>query len=1080
MNRRFPPSVYRLRSYNSSPSFNSISTPLPVPKSHPHFRPSPSPTPLEKLINDYKKSLPRFNTPTPTSPPEKIPIQNKHSDDSPLDSEEYVNLVHRYTGSFNPEDAKHLHCQLFKKGFIEDLFLSNTLINMYAKIGNLISAHQLFDEMPHRNAVSWTCLISGYMRQGLPDEACTLFRSMLGEGFAPTHFSLGSVLRACQESGSFKFGMQIHALISKTRHVLDVVVCNALISMYGICCISSADYARQVFDGMLTKNSISWNSIISAYSQRGNFFSAFGLFLAMQREDGLKPNEYTYGSLITAIYSYYSSSGFLGSCVLDQMLSRTMKSGYLSDLYVGSALVSAFARFGLLDNAREIFEQMSERNVVSVNGLMVGLVKQRRGEEAVEVFRETRDLIGRNCDSYVVLLSACADFVVPKEGRKKGREIHGFVVKVGLIDYRLAIKNGLINMYAKCGAIDDAYRVFKLMGVKDLVSWNSIISGLDQNGCFDGALSSYRGMRRSGLVPSNFTLISTLSSCASLGFITLGRLAHCEGIKSGLDSDISVSNSLLAFYAVSGSITDCHKVFSLMDEYDRVSWNTMIGALAGSEVAIIEAIEAFMDMLRAGWGPNRVTFINILAALSSLSFLELGRQVHALVLKYCVSSDNAVENALLSCYAKCGEMDECERVFLKMSDRRDEVSWNSMISGYIHNGFLPKAMDFLWFMMQKGQKMDCFTYASVLSACASIAALQRGMELHARGIRACLGSDVVVESALVDMYSKCGRIDYASTIFGLMPLRNEFSWNSMISGYARHGHGELALELFKEMEHLDQKPDHVTFVGVLSACSHVGLLDQGFKYFESMAKNYGIIPRMEHYSCMVDLLARAGELDKVEEFVKRMPIKPNALVWRTVLGACSRANVGNMEFGKQAAELLLELEPQNPVNYVLISNMYASKGGWEDVSKARAAMRGVSVKKEAGCSWVTMKDGVHVFVAGDRSHPETDEIYAELQVLNQKMRDAGYVPQTKFALYDLEVESKEELLSYHSEKLAVAFVLTRTSGLPIRIMKNLRICGDCHSAFGYISKIVARQIILRDSSRFHHFNDGKCSCQNYW
>ncbi|XP_058074821.1 putative pentatricopeptide repeat-containing protein At5g09950 [Magnolia sinica] len=1098
MKRLFAPSDFKFQLSHFTLRFSTISSPPPTPPQNPplpqlyrenlhtHFDISPTfkSIPLEKPINFYKRSHPHFESPPPSAIPVQKPL-NDRSDCSPSISKTYDDLVRRFVGSRDPNDADRLHLQIVKNGFVENLFLSNTLINVYSKIGDLLSAHQLFDEMSERNAVSWTCLISGYAQHGLPDEACDLFCLMLRAGVSPTQFSFGSVLRACQGSGPtcLKFGLQIHGAISKTRFALDVVVCNALISMYGSCCIGSTEFARQVFQGMSIRNSISWNSIISVYSQKGDVFSAFGLYLKMQREGlvyGLKPNEYTFGSLITATYSCCPFTGVSGSFLLEQMLSQVMKSGFLSDLYVGSALVSAFARFGLLDIAKGILGQMSERNAVSANGLMVGLVKQKCGEEALEIFRETRNLIGMTCDSYVILLSACAEFLVPEEGKRKGREVHGFLIRTGMNDEKVAIGNGLVNMYAKCGAVADSCTVFNHIRVKDLVSWNSMIAGLDQNGRFKEALATFHGFQRSGLMPSNFALISTLSSCASLGCIRLGTQVHCEGIKLGLDSDISVLNSLIAFYAESGYITDCWKVFISMREYDQISWNSMIGALADSEASIYEVVEIFLDMMRAGWSPNRVTFINILAAVSSLSFLELARQLHALVLKYCLAEDNAVENALVSCYASTGEMDDCERLFIKMSERRDEVSWNTMIAGYIHNGLLPKAMDFLWLMMQNGQRMDHFTFATVLSACASVAALGRGMEIHAHGIRACLESDVVVESSLVDMYSKCGRVDYASRVFGLMSVRNEFSWNSMISGYARHGHGKKALELFTEMQCEDLQPDHVTFVGVLSACSHVGLVDRGLEYFESMSKTYGLIPRMEHYSCMVDLLARAGELDKVEEFIRRMPMKPNALVWRTVLSACCRSNGGKMDLGKLAGEMLLQLEPQNPVNYVLVSNMYASGGRWEDVAKARAAMREVSVKKEAGCSWVTMKDGVHIFVAGDKSHPDTDEIYAKLRILNQKMRDAGYVPQTKFALYDLEVENKEELLSVHSEKLAVAFVLIRMSGLPIRIMKNLRVCGDCHSAFRYISKITSRQIILRDSNRFHHFSDGKCSCGDYW
>ncbi|KAF3443252.1 hypothetical protein FNV43_RR12934 [Rhamnella rubrinervis] len=1023
---------------------------------------------LRNLGDTYKSSQPQLS-----AKPSSLHL-------TCFNSETYEFLASRYRDSRSSSDAEELNLRILKNGFAGDVFLSNTLINIYVRIGDLVSAGKLFEEMPARNSVTWACLISGYTQNGMTNEACLCFKRMIRAGFLPNHYAFGSALRACQYSGQsgLKLGVQIHGLLSKSRYSSDVVVSNVLMSMYGSCLGSTGD-AHRVFDEVEIKSSISWNSIISVFSQRGDAVSAFELFSDMQKEGfgfSLKPNEFTYGSLITAAccMSDYSLS------LLEQMLSRVTKSGFLQDLYVGSALVSGFARFGLINSAKKIFEQMGERNSVSMNGLMVGLVRQKRGEEAAEVFAKMKDLVGINLDSYVILLSSFAEFSDSEEGKRKGKEVHAHVTRTGLVDIKVAIGNGLVNMYAKCNAIANSCSVFRLMIDKDSVSWSSMIAGLDQNGYFEGAVTSFCEMRRSGFVPSNFTLISTLSSCSSLGWIMLGQQIHCETLKLGLDLDVSVSNALLMLYAETGYLNECQKVFFLMPEYDQVSWNSIIGALAESDASVLEAVKYFMGMMQSGLTLNRVTFINIIAAASSLSHCKLGQQIHTVVLKYHAADDCAIENALIAFYGKCGAIDNCEKIFSRMDERRDEVSWNSMISGYIHNELLPKAMDMVWFMMQRGQRLDCFTFATVLSACASVATLERGMEVHACSIRACLESDVVVGSALIDMYSKCGRVDYASRFFKLMPSRNVYSWNSMISGYARHGHGDKALKLFERMKLHGQPPDHVTFVGVLSACSHVGLVDAGFEHFKSMSDVYKLAPQMEHYSCVVDLLGRAGEINKIENFINKMPMEPNILIWRTVLGACCRANGRNTDLGRRAGKMLTELEPQNAVNYVLLSNMYASGEKWEDVAKARIAMRKAAVKKEAGCSWVTMKDGVHVFVAGDKSHPEKESIYKKLKELNRKMRDAGYVPETKYALYDLEVETKEELLSYHSEKLAVAFVLTRKSELPIRIMKNLRVCGDCHSAFKYISKIVGRQIVLRDSNRFHHFDDGKCSCGDYW
>ncbi|KZV30062.1 pentatricopeptide repeat-containing protein [Dorcoceras hygrometricum] len=938
--------------------------------------------------------------------------------------------------------------------------------------------------MSDKNLVTWACLISGCSHNNMPANAIALFGRMLSEGFIPNHYAIGSVLRACQMLGASGsgYGLQIHGLISKTRYSVDVVVCNVLISMYGSCFLGSvgSKYARHVFDGIECRNSISWNSIISVYSQRGDANLAVVFFSRMQMEHigfGFRPSEYTFASLITAAAECPCVED--GLLLLKQLLSKIEMSGFVRDLYVGSALVNLFARFGLIETAKDILHHMGTINAVSVNGLMVGLVKLKHGEEAVELFMEMNDVVRLNLDTYGNLLSAICEYSCLEDAKMKGKEVHGYIIRTGILDGRIAVGNSLINMYAKCGSIDDAWAVFRLMLHKDSVSWSSIISSLDQNEYFEDAVWSFCSMKRVGLVPSNFTLISSLNSCGSIGWIRMGEQIHCEGVKLGLDSDVSVSNSLLSLYADTGRVTESRKVFHFMPEYDNVSWNSVIRAFSHCETSVIEAINYFIEMMRVGVNLNNVTFINILKAVASLSHVELAHQIHSLVLKYHLMSDSAIQNSLLACYGKCGEMNNCETLFSRMSER-DDVSWNSIISGYIHNEHLVKAMDAVWFMLQTGQRLDRYTFATVLSACASVATLEHGMEVHACSTRACLDADVVIGSALIDMYAKCGRIEYASRVFYSMPHQNIYSWNSMISSYARHGDGHKALELFTQMKLENQQPDHVTFVGVLSACSHIGLVSQGYKHFESMTKVYGLTPRIEHFSCMVDLLSRASEFDKLEDFMAQIPVTSNILIWRTILGACSRVSGRLMDLGKRAAQMIIELEPQNAVNYVLLANMYASGGDWVHVTETRLAMRDAEARKEAGCSWVTMKDSVHVFVSSDKSHPDAESIYKKLAELHWKMREMGYIPETRFALYDLEMENKEEVLRYHSERLAVAFVLTRKSEMPIRIMKNLRVCGDCHSAFKYISEIVGRRIVLRDSNRFHHFLDGKCSCNDYW
>jgi pentatricopeptide repeat protein len=301
----------------------------------------------------------------------------------------------------------------------------------------------------------------------------------------------------------------------------------------------------------------------------------------------------------------------------------------------------------------------------------------------------------------------------------------------------------------------------------------------------------------------------------------------------------------------------------------------------------------------------------------------------------------------------------------------------------------------------------------------------------------------------------------------------------MITGYGMHGHGEEALALFHKMQKIGIKPDHVTFTCVLNACSHAGLVDEGRQYFNSMSQAFCVTPRVEHYACMVDLLGRAGCLDEAQTFIERMPLEPNAGVWGALLGAC-RIH-GNIELGERVAKCLFNLEPENDGNYILLSNIYASSGRWDDVAKVRAKMKEKQVKRTPGRSLVEVKGRIHAFCVGDRSHPQSDQIYATLEILAGQMKEAGYIPNTNFTLHNVEEEVKENLLSSHSEKLAIAFGLINTSpGTPIQITKNLRVCDDCHTATKFICKIVSREIIMRDANRFHHFKDGLCSCGDYW
>jgi pentatricopeptide repeat protein len=568
-----------------------------------------------------------------------------------------------------------------------------------------------------------------------------------------------------------------------------------------------------------------------------------------------------------------------------------------------------------------------------------------------------------------------------------------------------------------------------------------------------------------------------LEWCVSWRALEEGRQVHAHTVISGFSSILFIGNNFINMYAKCERIEDARKVFDRMPQREAITWTTIVTGYAQNGPAE-EALKLFGQMQRAGMRLNEFTFASVVKAGAGIAALEEGRQVHASILKTGFESDIFVGSALVDMYAKCRVVDEARQVFDCMPER-NVVSWSGMIAGYALNGQDEEALKVFWQALMMGLRPNDFTFSTVLSVCANITALDQGRQVHCLSMKSGFDSYTFVGSSLVGMYAKCGCIKEAGRLFDKLPQRNLAAWNAMIIGCAQHGLVKEALELFSEIELAGMKPNDVTFLCVLSACSHAGLVDEGQHYFDSMSRDYGITPRGEHYACMVDILGRSGRLQEADEFIKQMPSEPIASVWGALLGACRMH--GNMELGKLAAEKLFELDPHNSGTHVLLSNIYAAAGRWEDAAKVRKMMRERGVKKETGLSWIGVKNKVHTFVSDDNLHPQAKEIYAKLKTLNEQMEAAGYVPDTKFVLHDVQEEQKGALLCFHSEKLAVAFGLISTPmETTIRIMKNLRMCGDCHTAIKFISKVVKREIVVRDTNRFHHFKDGVCSCRDYW
>ncbi|KAG0541641.1 hypothetical protein BDA96_02G034400 [Sorghum bicolor] len=515
----------------------------------------------------------------------------------------------------------------------------------------------------------------------------------------------------------------------------------------------------------------------------------------------------------------------------------------------------------------------------------------------------------------------------------------------------------------------------------------------------------------------------------------------------------------------------------VLPDPDPFSLNTVLRiAASSSRPSLALALHA-----RRLAPPDTHTYPPLLQACARLLSLRHGERIHAEAAKNGLATLVFVKNSLVHLYGACGLFESAHRVFDEIPvGERNLVSWNSMLNGFAANGRPNEVLTIFREMLDVNFMPDGFTVVSVLTASAEIGALALGRRVHVYLTKVGLVENSHVGNALIDLYAKCGGVEDARRVFEEMGARRTVvSWTSLIVGLAVNGFGKEALELFGIMEREKLVPTEITMVGVLYACSHCGLVDDGFMYFNRMKEEYNIAPRIEHLGCMVDLLGRAGKVKEAYDYILTMPLEPNAVVWRTLLGACAMHK--KLELGEAAWARLVELDPGHSGDYVLLSNLYAAVGRWADVHVLRKTMVKDGVRKNPGRSLVELRNSVYEFVMGDRSHPESEQIYQMLAEVADRLRREGYIPRTSNVLADIEEEEKETALNYHSERLAIAFALLKSlPGTPIRIVKNLRVCGDCHTAIKLISKIYDREIIVRDRSRFHHFKGGSCSCKDYW
>lgn len=572
------------------------------------------------------------------------------------------------------------------------------------------------------------------------------------------------------------------------------------------------------------------------------------------------------------------------------------------------------------------------------------------------------------------------------------------------------------------------------------------------------------------------TFDALVNACISLRSIRGVKRVFSYMINSGFEFDPYMRNRVLLMHVKCGMMLDARNLFDEMPQRNLVSWNTIIGGLVDMG-DYLEAFRLFLMMWHEFSDAGSRTLALMIRASAGLELLNLGKQLHSLAFKLGLDDDIFVSCALIDMYSKCGSIDDAQFVFDEMPEKTT-VGWNSIIASYALHGYSEEALRMYYEMQDSGAKMDHFTYSIIVRICARLASLEHAKQAHAGLVRNGFGLDIVANTSLVDFYSKWGKIEDARNIFESMPKRNVISWNALIGGYGNHGQGIVAVDLFDRMVREGFAPNHVTFLAVLSACSYSGLYDIGWRIFESMRRDHMVKPRAMHYACMIELLGRKGLLEEAFAFLNEAPFQPTVNMWASLLTACRVHK--NIKLARISAEKIYGMEPEKLSNYIVLLNMYNKSGMMKEAAGVVRTLRKRGLRMLPACSWIEIKKQTYGFLSGDQQHPQTRDIYEKVDELMVEISKLGYVHGEKSLLPDVD-EREEKIILYHSEKLAVAFGLISTSpSTELRLVQSHRICGDCHNAIKLIAKVTKREIIMRDSSRFHRFRDGSCSCGDYW
>ncbi|WVZ24853.1 hypothetical protein V8G54_003397 [Vigna mungo] len=866
-----------------------------------------------------------------------------------------------------------------------------------------------------RDFRTWGSIVRSLCLDARHSEALSLFHLCLKsyEAFKPDHTVIAAILKSCSALLAPKLGRAVHSYVVKQGHVFCQVTNKGLLNMYAKC--GMLDDCLKLFAQLNHHDSVTWNIVLSGFSGSNKCYPDVMRIFKMMHTDGeAMPNSIS----VAIVLPVFARLGDLdaGLCVHTHVI----KSGFEQDTLVGNALVSMYAKCGLVSReAYAVFDDIVHKDVVSWNAMIAGLAENGLVEDAFLLFSlMLKGPMQPNYATIANILPVCASFD-KSVAYRCGRQIHSYVQQWPELSADISVCNALISFYLKVGQMREAEALFWTMDSKDLVTWNALVAGYTSNGEWLKALHLFANLvSLETLLPDSVTMISILPVCAQLKNMQVGKQIHAYIFRRPfLFDDTAVGNALISFFAKCGYTEEAYHTFSMIARKDLISWNSIFDAF-GEKRHHSKFIDLLHWMLKLGIRPDSVTMLTIIRFCVSFSRVEKVKEIHNYSIRTgSLLSDTAltVGNAILDAYSKCGNMEYANKMFQNLSEKRNLITSNSLISGYVglgshhdanmifstmsetdlttwnlmvrvhaENDCPEQAFRLFHALQARGMKPDTVTIMSLLPVCTQMASVPLLSQCHGYIIRS-IFKDLHLEVALLDAYAKCGLIGHAYKIFQLSADKDLVMFTAMIGGYAMHGMSEEALRIFSHMLKLGIQPDHIIFTSILSACSHAGRVDEGLKIFYSIEKLHGMKPTLVQYGCVVDLLARSGRISEAYSLVTSLPIEANANLWGTLLGACKTHH--EVDLGRIVANQLFKIEANNIGNYIVLSNLFAADARWDRVMEVRRMMRNKDLKKPAGCSWIEVERSNNIFVAGDCSHPQRSIIYSTLHTLDQQVKE---------------------------------------------------------------------------------------------